>query len=326
MFMAKRYENMDTVNTKKSIRSFLKWRKERNLSKKDFSFLVEQSPVKQVEFLRKNNEQTTITWIGHSTFFIQTNGLNILTDPVWAKKLKFIPRLTEPGLSLQELPNIDIVLISHGHYDHLDFSTLRQLNNDVLYLVPAGLKKLFLRKKFTRVEEYNWWESTTIDEVSFHFVPAQHWTRRSLFDMNTSHWGGWIIHNETADETIYFCGDSGYFRGFKEIGKRFSIDVALMPIGAYEPEWFMKVSHVSPEEAVQAYLDVNATHFIPMHYGAFALADETPREAITRLRNNWNLRMLPWEHLHVLFLGQTFLYSSLPNHAEVKKILEPFQA
>ena len=119
--------------------------------------------------------------------------------------------------------------------------------------------------------------------------------------MNTSHWGGWIIDNTNTTETIYYCGDSGYFQGFKEIGKRFSIDIALMPIGAYEPEWFMKVSHVSPEEAVQAYLDLKATHFIPMHYGAFALADETPREAITRLRNNWNLRMLPWEQLHVLF-------------------------
>ncbi|MEJ9149143.1 MBL fold metallo-hydrolase, partial [Bacillus thuringiensis] len=248
--------------------------------------------------------------------------LNILTDPVWANKLKLVTRLTEPGLSIEALPKIDIVLISHGHYDHLDFSTLRQLNDDVLYLVPIGLKKLFTRKKFKHVEEYKWWESTIINEVSFHFVPAQHWTRRFLFDMNTSHWGGWIIDNETTMETIYFCGDSGYFQGFKEIGERFLIDIALMPIGAYEPEWFMKVSHVSPEEAVQAYLDLNATHFIPMHYGAFALADETPREAITRLRNNWNLRMLPWEQLHVLFLGQTFIYSNATNDKQVNEKIE----
>lgn len=320
--MAKRYENMDNVSTKKSIRSFLRWRKERKQNKKDFSFLVEQSPVKQSAFLQSNVEKTTITWIGHSTFLIQTNGLNILTDPVWANKLKLVPRLTEPGLSIEALPKIDIVLISHGHYDHLDFSTLRQLNDDVLYLVPIGLKKLFTRKKFKHVEEYKWWESTIINEVSFHFVPAQHWTRRFLFDMNTSHWGGWIIDNETTMETIYFCGDSGYFQGFKEIGERFLIDIALMPIGAYEPEWFMKVSHVSPEEAVQAYLDLNATYFIPMHYGAFALADETPREAITRLRNNWNLRMLPWEQLHVLFLGQTFIYSNATNNKQINEKIE----
>ncbi|WP_018782140.1 MULTISPECIES: MBL fold metallo-hydrolase [Bacillus] len=311
--MAKRYENMDNVSTKKPLRSFLRWRKERKQNKKDFSYLVEQSPVKSSQFLRTNTEKTTITWIGHSTFLIQTNGLNILTDPVWSKKIKLVPRLTNPGLTLQELPKIDIVLISHGHYDHLDFSTLRLLNSDVLYLVPTGLKKLFTRKKFMRVEEYNWWEFTKINDVAFHFVPAQHWTRRSLFDMNTSHWGGWVVDNSTTDETIYFCGDSGYFQGFKEIGNRFSIDIALMPIGAYEPEWFMKVSHVSPEEAVQAFLDVKATHFIPMHYGTFALADETPREAITRLRNNWNLRMLPWEQLHVLFLGQTYFPEKMPS-------------
>ncbi len=175
--MAKRYENMDNVSTKKSIRSFIRWRKERKQNKKDFSFLVEQSPVKQSAFLQSNVEKTTVTWIGHSTFLIQTNGLNILTDPVWANKLKLVPRLTKPGLSIQELPKIDIVLISHGHYDHLDFSTLRQLNDDVLYLVPIGLKKLFTRKKFNNVEEYKWWESTTIDDVSFHFVPAQHWIK-----------------------------------------------------------------------------------------------------------------------------------------------------
>ncbi|MGF9965902.1 MBL fold metallo-hydrolase [Bacillus rhizoplanae] len=308
MFMCgKRYENMDSVSTQKPIRDFLRWRKERKQKKKDISFIIEQSPVKQDTFLRANEDKTTVTWIGHSTFLIQTSGLNILTDPVWSKKVKIVPRLTDPGLILEELPPIDVVLISHGHYDHLDFPTLRQLKSDVLYLVPSGLKKLFLRKKFFHVEEYNWWEHTVIDNVHLHFVPAQHWMRRSLFDMNSSHWGGWIIENKTTEETIYFCGDSGYFRGFKEIGERFTIDIALMPIGAYKPEWFMKISHISPEEAVQAFLDIKAKHFIPMHYGTFPLADETPKEAITRLRSNWNLRMLPWEQLHVLFLGQTYI-------------------
>lgn len=305
-----RYENMDNISTKKPIREFLRWRKERIQKKKDSSFVIEQSPVKQAAFLRTNTHKTTVTWIGHSTFLIQMNGLNILTDPVWSKKIKTVPRLTNPGLTLEELPPIDIVLISHSHYDHLDFPTLRQLKSDVLHLVPSGLQKLFLRKKIFHVEEYNWWEHTVIDNVYFHFVPAQHWTRRSLFDMNSSHWGGWIIENKTTEETIYFCGDSGYFRGFKEIGERFTIDIALMPIGAYEPEWFMKISHISPEEAVQAFLDIKAKHFIPMHYGTFPLADETPKEAVTRLRNNWNLRMLPWEQLHVLFLGQTYIATS----------------
>ncbi|WP_369899843.1 MBL fold metallo-hydrolase [Bacillus manliponensis] len=315
----KRYENMDGIHSPKPLKDVLRWRKERRQKQKDFSFLIEQSPVKQVSFLKNNTEKTTVTWIGHSTFLIQTNGLNILTDPVWSNKVKVVPRLTEAGLSINDLPPIDVVLISHGHYDHLDFPTLRQLKSDVLYLVPSGLKKLFLRKKLHRVEEYNWWEHTVIDDVHFHFVPAQHWTRRSLFDINSSHWGGWVIENKTTAETIYFCGDSGYFRGFKEIGERFGIDIALMPIGAYEPEWFMKSSHMNPEEAVQAFLDIKAKHFIPMHYGTFALADETPKEAVTKLRNNWNLRMLPWEQLHILFLGQTYIPSLFKEKEEPLK-------
>lgn len=304
--MAKQFENMDQVKTKKSMREYIRWRKESNKKKKDFTFLVEQSPLKQIEFLRENKAKTTVTWIGHATFLIQTNGLNILTDPVWSQNLKIVPRLTQPGLQLAELPSIDVVLISHGHYDHLDFATLRKLNSNILYLVPSGMKQLFKRKGFPRVEEFNWWEETTVDEVSFHFVPAQHWTRRTLFDMNRSHWGGWVIENKTLKEAVYFCGDSGYFRGFSDIKERFSIDIALMPIGAYEPEWFMKEVHMTPEEAVQAYLDLQAVHFIPMHYGSFALADETPKEALERLQDNWNLRILPQEHLHILFLGQTF--------------------
>jgi L-ascorbate metabolism protein UlaG (beta-lactamase superfamily) len=315
----KRYENMDEIYSPNPLKDILRWRNERRKKQKDFSFAIEQSPVKQASLLHANTSETTVTWIGHSTFLIQTNGLNILTDPVWSNKVKVVPRLTEPGMSINDLPPIDIVLISHGHYDHLDFPTLRQLKSDVLYLVPSGLKKLFTRKKLHRVEEYNWWEHTVINNVHFHFVPAQHWTRRSLFDTNSSHWGGWMIENKKTEETIYFCGDSGYFRGFKEIGERFSIDIALMPIGAYEPEWFMKASHMCPEEAVQAFLDMKAKHFIPMHYGAFALADETPKEAITKLRNNWNLRMLPWEQLHVLFLGQTYIPSLLKEKEEADK-------
>jgi L-ascorbate metabolism protein UlaG (beta-lactamase superfamily) len=302
-----RYENLDGISTKKSMSDFLKWRKERKQKKKDMSFMVEQSPVKHVDFLQKNNTKMTITWIGHSTFLIQIDGLNILTDPVWSNNLKVVPRLTAPGLAMEELPSIDVVVLSHGHYDHLDFATLRKLKKDVLYLVPAGLKPLFTRKGFSNVREYNWWEAESIEGVTFTFVPAQHWTRRTLFDMNRSHWGGWVM--EGQKETIYFCGDSGYFRGFAEIGQNFTIDIALMPIGAYEPEWFMKVSHMSPEEAIQAYLDLGAKHFIPMHYGTFPLADETPKEALTRLRNEWNRLELPWEQLHILFLGQTYTSS-----------------
>ncbi|MBO9129336.1 MBL fold metallo-hydrolase [Bacillus sp. 165] len=313
-----RFENLDSISTKKSVLDFIKWRRARNKKQKDTSFIIEQSPIKQIDYLQGNKSKTTITWIGHSTFLIQSDGLNILTDPVWSNKLKVVSRISNPGLTMEDLPPIHVVLLSHGHYDHLDFTTLRKLHPDVLYLVPAGLQALFKRKGFLNVKEYSWWEAETINEVTFSFVPAQHWTRRTLFDTNRSHWGGWII--EGHEETVYFCGDSGYFRGFKEIGEKYSIDIALMPIGAYEPEWFMKVSHMTPEESIKAYLDLGAHHFIPMHYGAFLLADETPKEALTRLRNEWNRLQLPWEKLHLLFLGQTFTPSVAVNLEEEKEL------
>ncbi|WP_416826027.1 MBL fold metallo-hydrolase [Ectobacillus polymachus] len=301
----KRYENMDGVITAKTLSQYFQMKKENRKKNNNLPYIMDQSPIKQIEFLHRNKTAPSITWIGHCTFLIQVNGINILTDPIWTKDLKIYRRLTEPGIRLEDLPPIDIVLISHGHYDHLDFSTLRKLPSTIQYLVPIGLKKLFHRKGFTQVEELEWWENTTIQNISFHFVPAQHWTRRTLFDLNRSHWGGWVILDESSKESIYFSGDSGYFRGFKEIGERFSIHYALLPIGAYEPEWFMRAVHMSPEESVQAYIDCKAKHFIPMHYGSYPLTTETPYEALERLRNNWKTRELDPELLHVLLLGGT---------------------
>jgi L-ascorbate metabolism protein UlaG (beta-lactamase superfamily) len=298
-----RYKNLDDVQNKKSIRELYRWRRERRKKKKDMSYLVPQCEQKQLTYLHENKQDTTITWIGHSTFLVQLDGCTILTDPVWATKMGFDKRLTEPGMAIDELPPIDVVVISHGHYDHLDFPTLKKLPKTIQYYVPVGLKKRFIQKGFSRVEEFSWWEEKTYKQIVFSFVPAQHWTRRSPFDMNTSHWGGWMFQ---GDKTIYFGGDSGYFRGFKEIGERFDIHTALMPIGAYEPEWFMKDSHMAPEEAAQAYIDVKAKHFIPMHYGTFRLADETPAEALERLHTAWEKQQLPNNELKELALGETW--------------------
>ncbi|GGE59315.1 L-ascorbate metabolism protein UlaG (beta-lactamase superfamily) [Priestia taiwanensis] len=299
-----RYKNIDNhVTNKKSIGDMYRWRKERSKKKKDVSYNVPQSEEKQIAYLQSNKKDTTITWIGHSTFLVQLDGCTILTDPVWAYRMGFDKRLTNPGLAISDLPEIDVVVISHGHYDHLDFPTLKKLPHGITYFVPVGLKKLFNKKGFTNVEEFTWWEEQTYRGVTFSFVPAQHWTRRTMLDMNTSHWGGWMFQ---GTETIYFGGDSGYFHGFKEIGERFDIDIALMPIGAYEPEWFMRDSHMAPEEAVQAYLDIQAKHFIPMHYGAFRLADDTTAEALERLHEAWEKYELPKEQLTCLSLGETY--------------------
>lgn len=302
-----KYANLDNVSNNKSFKDMRKWQKERRSKVKDLSVNIEQSPTKIVRELVENRSRTSYTWVGHSTFLIQLNGINIVTDPVWAKRMGFQKRLTEPGISLADLPEIDLVVISHGHYDHLDFPTLKKLKGNPHYLVPVGLRSLFIRKGYKQVTEMSWWESTEYRGISVHFVPAQHWTRRTLRDMNTSHWGGWIF--QTPQETYYFVGDTGYFAGFQQIADRFTIDTVFMPIGAYEPEWFMAASHISPEDSVKAFIELQAKHFVPMHYGAYRLADDTGPEALERLYREWEKRQLPEEQLQVLLLGETVMGS-----------------
>ena len=283
--MRRRFANLNNVNNNKTFQDTVKWQKERRSKVKDLTVNIEHCPNKKLKDIKENRNRTSYTWIGHSTFFIQMNGLNILTDPVWAKRMGFQKRLTEPGMDLEDLPEIDMVVISHGHYDHLDFPTLKKLKGNPQYFVPIGLKSLFIKKGYQRVMEMSWWESTVQEGLTIHFVPAQHWTRRTLKDMNTSHWGGWIFQN--VQETLYFVGDTGYFNGFKQIGERFNIDTVFMPIGAYEPEWFMADSHISPEDSVKAFIELKAKQFIPMHYGAYRLADDTGPEALDRLYQEW---------------------------------------
>ncbi|MEH7121100.1 MBL fold metallo-hydrolase [Neobacillus vireti] len=301
----KRYTNLDGVENNKTFKDMRKWQKERKAKVKDLTIHIEQSPVKKIEELIANRSKTTYTWIGHSTFLIQLNGMNILTDPVWAKRMGFQKRLTAPGIELSAMPEIDLVMISHGHYDHLDFPTLKKLKGNPHYYVPAGLKSLFIKKGYQNVTELNWWESVEHEGITLHFVPAQHWTRRTLKDMNTSHWGGWVL--QTMQETLYFVGDTGYFSGFKQIAGRFEIDTVFMPIGAYEPEWFMAVSHISPEDSVKAFLELKAKTFVPMHYGAYRLADDTGPEALDRLYRAFETYQLPMEQLKVLLLGETVI-------------------
>ncbi|BBH21866.1 membrane protein [Paenibacillus baekrokdamisoli] len=314
-----RFENLDPTATVKSFKELRQWRRERavKMKLKDYSFAV-PAVKPDIAYLQENKHQPSLTWIGHSTFLIQHSGLNIITDPVWAEKLGFQKRLSQPGLPITDIPPIDVVLISHSHYDHLHIGSLKQLSGGKTLIVPIGLADKMRSKGFSSVIELDWWESATIGGVEFTFVPSQHWTRRTLLDMNRSHWGGYIINSSseydvmkaaakasitsantikvqlTANDnststslgecpTIYFAGDSGYFDGFKQIGERFRIDIALMPIGAYDPEWFMGPQHVTPEQALQAFEDTGAGWFVPMHYGSFRLADDTPREALDRL-------------------------------------------
>ncbi|AWB45997.1 MBL fold metallo-hydrolase [Paenibacillus sp. CAA11] len=311
-----RYSNLDNVSTDKTLKQFRQWREERRSKKKDYSFVIPNMPP-ELEFLRSNREEPTITWIGHSTFFIQYEGLNIITDPVWAPRMGLQRRLGTPGVPIGEVPQIDLILISHSHYDHMHVSSIRRLyGSETRVIVPAGLKRKMERKGFSRCQELNWWEDITFGNLKLSFVPTQHWTRRTPFDTNTSHWGGFVLegigeHREGRPPVIYFAGDSGYFKGFEEIGSRFAIDVALLPIGAYEPEWFMTSQHTTPEEALQAFVDVKAKLMIPMHYGTFRLADDTAREALDRLEEDRKRRNISEESIRVMIHGETLRLSEL---------------
>lgn len=307
--MGNRYGNLDGTLNGNTFKDVLQWQRERRKKTKDLSWRVPRAEA-DVPRLQANRSKYALTWIGHSTFLIQLAGCNILTDPVWARWMGVAMRLAEPGLALSQLPEIDVILISHSHYDHLHIGSLRAIKRrqqrEPLLLVPAGLGRFLERKGFRRVKERSWWDSHEEGALRFTFVPAQHWTRRTLWDTNRSHWGGWMVEGD--GRKVYFAGDTGYFAGFREIGSRFrDIDTVLMPIGAYEPEWFMHNQHVNPEQAVQAYLDLNSPRaiIVPMHYGSFRLADDTPREALDRLLGEWQRRGLPEERLRVPGHGET---------------------
>ncbi|MGO4107602.1 MBL fold metallo-hydrolase [Paenibacillus sp. YAF4_2] len=297
-----------------------RWRLERQerlrkVKTKDYSYSV-PNVKPDLEFLHHNKKEPALTWVGHSSFLIQLAGKNIMTDPVWAGQMAFQRRLTPPGIPIDDVPPVDLILISHSHYDHLHIQSLRRLQGRKQLLVPAGLRSKLRLKGFTNVRELHWWESVEVNGIRITFVPSQHWTRRNLWDTNSSHWGGWIlepVEKGSSDPTIYFAGDSGYFPGFKEIGRRFQIDIALMPIGAYDPEWFMGDQHVTPEEALQAFEDTGAEWFVPMHYGAFKLADDTPREALDRLERDRVRREIDEKRVKVLPHGETW---RCPNRTE----------
>lgn len=221
-----------------------------------------------------------ISIINHATALIQMNGMNILADPIYADRTSPISfmgpkRVVKPGIKFEDLPPIDLVMISHNHYDHLDIPTLKNLESrdNPKFLVGLGNGRLLAGEGIHNFQEMDWWEELQFKSLKITFVPAQHWSARGLFDRNETLWGGYFVK---GDKSVYFAGDTGYGKFFKLIrGKLGAPQVALLPIGAYEPRWFMRAQHLNPEDAVIAYRDLEAENAIGIHFGTFAnLTDE----------------------------------------------------
>jgi L-ascorbate metabolism protein UlaG (beta-lactamase superfamily) len=226
------------------------------------------------------------TWVGHATVLVQTPGSNLLTDPVWSRRVgpwswTGPSRFAKPGVEFDDLPRIDAVLVSHDHYDHLDMPTLERLARERsrLAIAPLGTAELLKKAGFEKVVALDWWESTALpsgDTVTL--VPATHHSIRWPWDKNTRLWGGYVV--STRAGRVYFAGDTGDGPHFEEIGKRFGpIELALIPIGSYLPRWFMRHQHIGPDEAVSAAKRLGAKTSMAIHWGVFRLADDGYREA-----------------------------------------------
>lgn len=268
--------------------------------------------------LRDNSSsnKSVITWLGQATFLISVPGITIITDPVLGDISLLYKRWAPPGILPQNLPTIDLIVLSHNHRDHLDKKTIKLLvekNPHIKVLVPLGDKVWLNKWGFDNVQEYSWWQSTKIElnnqTVNLTFLPAHHWSQRGLFDRNRSLWGSWLI--QSADTTIYFAGDTAYSTHFSAIAEQFpSIDIALLPIGPCEPYQWMHDAHLNADQALQAFKDLNARHFIPMHWGTFPFGIDYQALPYEYLLESWKAHCSEQDskHLHAALGGQTLKF------------------
>ncbi len=255
---------------------FLRWRREENPFKaakeRPPEVAIEDRPIEAFSTL---DEQGRLIWLGHASLLVEIDGVRVLVDPVFGSASPVVPRRVPAPVTPQQMPRVDVVVVTHGHYDHLDRPSLRAIGRrfgkKVLFVVPLGLGRS-LPGACRRVVELDWWQHVEVEGVGVHLVPAQHWHRRSPFDLNKALWCGVVVR---GSRSVYHSGDTGYCGVFQVIGQVFpGLDAAVLPLGAYEPRWFMGDQHMNPGESVQGFVDLGARHFVGMHWGTYDLTAE----------------------------------------------------
>ncbi len=309
-----RYTNLSPYQ-KKGLWDVIKWRYNRHAPQ--WPEQVTNKTSTQPASTHSTPGQVAVTFINHATVLIQVDGINILTDPIWSERASPVSwagpkRVRKAGLSLKKLPQIDVVLISHDHYDHLDKNTLKALKKRFhpWFLVGCGNETLLNQLGIQRVKPLAWWQGVTYKKHKITFVPAQHFSGRGLFDHMTTLWGGFVI--QTSAGPIYFAGDTAWGQHFKQIRQRFGpIFLSLLPIGTYLPRDFMHSTHINPTEAVKAFEQLNSTYAIGIHFDTFAnLADEGFGEAPKALRAALRKAAIPPERFLALEFGEGHVFTN----------------
>lgn len=326
------FQNNYTTATDKSRAELLKWWYE---SWRAETPKPAQAPTPQMApdmaFIRANvgvGQQPAITWVGHATMLIQMAGMNLLTDPMFSDRASPVqftgPKPAQaPGIALVDLPRIDVVLLSHNHYDHLDEASVKALNAQAggppLFVVPLGVKAWFAAEGITNVRELDWWDVIKLPiqsgggELELHFTPVQHWSARGMGDRRATLWGDFAMF--APDFQAYYSGDTGYSKDFIDTQAHFAsrqtpalgggFDIALIAVGAYEPRWFMKEQHVNPAEAVQIHQDLRAKRSVGVHWGTFSLTDEPLDHPPKDLAKARVAQGLTEEQFGLMAIGQT---------------------
>jgi L-ascorbate metabolism protein UlaG (beta-lactamase superfamily) len=303
-----RYPNLDGTTPDKGLRDILKWQVGDRLAGRT------RDPGPKFETPRRPNDGAALrataphaTWIGHATFAFRLGEALVATDPVFAPRMGPRRRLVPPGVAPDAWPPVDVVTVSHSHYDHMDLPSLRALakRGSPLFVVPKDNAEILRGAGIERVHELAWWESVEAGGLRITLVPSQHWSMRVPWDRNARLWGGFVY--EGAEGTAYHAGDTAFAEDvFRAIGERFRrIDWAMLPIGAYDPTWFMAPQHIGPEDAGRAWELLGARVFVAMHWGTFRLTDEPVGEPPERLRAWFAARGHDPSRLWILDVGET---------------------